>query len=65
MDSVIPIISDRDYVNGSRKGMMGGLEASPFADGIRDLLSSMRAGGNTISGRKRGSGYNDLQACQT
>jgi len=23
MDSVIPIISDRDYANGSRKGIMG------------------------------------------
>jgi len=33
MESVIPLISDRDYMNGSRKEEEGGLEASPFADG--------------------------------
>jgi len=44
----------------------GGLEARPFADGIRVLLSSAHAGGNTISdGKGGGSGYDDLQACWT
>jgi len=44
----------------------GGLEARPFADGIRDLLLSTRTGGNTISeGKGGGSGYNNLWACWT
>jgi len=44
----------------------GGLEACLFTDRIRVLLSSTRAGRNTISEGKGGeSGYNDLQACQT
>jgi len=35
MESVIPTVSDRDTRMEAKRGIKGGLEASPFADGIK------------------------------
>ena len=35
MESVIPTVSDRDTRTEAERGIKGGLEASPFADGIK------------------------------
>jgi len=65
MDSVIPIISNRDYTNGSRKEMERGLEARPFAVGIRYSSRPRAPAGIQSPVGIGGSGYDDLQACRT
>ena len=65
MDSVILIISNRDYMNRSRKGIKGGLEANLFADRIQFSSHPRAPAGIQSPAGIGGSGYNDLQACRT